>query len=259
MHDSIETDEQNGVFGYLSGDEYDDYKIEERTPKRRRVSTSPLQEEGPTDDHGHEILPNIASSPLLILSSPPATRVSKTAPRFLISTPAPASTPQSTQTTFSKPPRFRPPDPSEQSQPQADPLPDQFSPHRRGQKYVAGGLAAEVQDWLVNIESSISAKSVQKSKEDPWLVKLVVDEISGGGRAGMALVSGRLVRSDDLDGMIDSLGILKVMLAGEGAGTGLQRGSKVEVGKMIGIKGPVWEVVVEGEKWRVGVDWKVLS
>lgn len=87
----------------------------------------------------------------------------------------------------------------------------------------------------------------------------MVDEISGGGRTGFTLVRGQQVLSGDVDTMIDSLGIVSVILAGEGTSTGLQRSSKVEVGKTVGIKSPVWEVVIEGEKWGVGVDWTVLG
>merc|ERR1712098_382859 len=79
----------------------------------------------------------------------------------------------------------------------------------------------------------------------------------------MTMVRGRQIHALDVLGevgeMADTVGGVKVILAGEGAGTGLQKGSAVEVGKMMGIKGPVWEVVVEGVKWGVGVDWKVLS
>lgn len=50
---------------------------------------------------------------------------------------------------------------------------------------------------------------------------------------------------------------MKVILAGEGAETGLKKGSRVEIGKTIGIKGPVWEIVIGGEKWGVGIEWKV--
>jgi hypothetical protein len=109
----------------------------------------------------------------------------------------------------------------------------------------------------VNIETTISANPT-RTAQDPWLVKLVVDEISGGGRSGMTLVRGRQVRSGDLQGVIDTLGLLKVILAGEGQGTGLQKSIKVEIGKIVGIKGLVWEIVAEGEKWGVGVEWSVL-
>jgi hypothetical protein len=107
----------------------------------------------------------------------------------------------------------------------------------------------------MNIESAIPAN---KNKDDPWLVKLVVDEVSGGGGAGMTLVRGRQIQAIDGGEMVDTLDEVKVILAGEGAGVGLQKGSKVEPGKRLGVKGPVWEVVIEGERWGVGVDWRVL-
>jgi hypothetical protein len=261
VYESIEVEDQDDDLGLLPVDAEDEYIIDEPSPKRRRFSSTSmlLDEEVHTPGHKKDNynLHDPASSPIPILSSPERRPVSTAARRFLISTPAPQSTPQPTQATFLKPPRFRPPDPADASPSQAEPLPEQFSPHRRGQKYVAGGLAAEVRDWLVNIQSTVLVARTQ-DKDEPWLVKLVVDEISGGGRAGMTLLRGRRVHSGDLHGMIDTVGILKVILAGEGQGTGLQKGSKVEVGKTVGIKGPVWEAVVEGEQWGVGVDWKVL-
>lgn len=253
VHDSIETDNHDLELDDLSGD--DKYKIDDRSPKRRRLSTSSElrnahDEQKPEENECPDSLPD---SSLPILSSPPAARrpLSSAAARFL---PAPSSTLQLPQTAqaFVKPPRFRPPDPSEQAH--IDPLPEQFSPHRRGQKYLAGGLAAEVRDWLVNLEAAIPATA--QKRDDPWVVRVEVDEVSGGGRAGIAMVKGRQMHSD---GIVDNLRIVKVILAGEGAGSGLQRGSMVEAGKTVGIKGPVWEIVLEGEKWGVGVDWKILS
>jgi hypothetical protein len=114
-------------------------------------------------------------------------------------------------------------------------------------------MASEVRDWLVNLESAIP---VQRAGNDPWIVRLLVDEVGGGGRAGMTIVRGRQIHSDV---MVDNLELVKVILAGDGTGTGLQRGSVVETGKTVGIKGPLWEVVLEGEKWGVGVNWRVLS
>ena len=272
IQDSIETEDQELHQEYLSADEEGDYKIEERTIKRRRISSSP--EPGNEEGEKDEELPQIpsdtqdsVSSSLPILSSPPAPRrpITTTAPRFITSTPARPATPQpstSKQATFLKPPRFRPPDPSESAQGALDPLPEQFSPHRRGQNYVNGGLAAEVRDWLVNIESTVPSKEAGK-RDDGWLVRIEVDEVSGGGaesQARMLLVRGRQVHS--MNGgegeMVDTVSNVRVMLAGEGQATGLQRGSRLEAGKTVGIKGPVWEVVIEGEKWGVAVDWKVL-
>jgi hypothetical protein len=272
VQDSIETEEQQLEERQLSTGEEDHCKIEERAVKRRRISSSP--EPGDDGEDHDEELPDLhsdtqdsVSSTLPILSSPPAPRrpITTTAPRFITSTPAPPATPQSAsskQATFLKPPRFRPPDPSESAQSTSDPLPEQFSPHRRGQNYVNGGLAAEVRDWLVNIESTIPLKEAGK-RDDEWLVRIAVDEVSGGGadsQARMLLVRGSQIPS--MNGrqgeMADAMGEVRVMLAGEGQGAGLQRSNRVEAGNMVGIKGPVWEVVIEGEKWGVGVDWKVL-
>lgn len=277
--DSIETENQYFDQQYLSADEEDDYKAEERAIKRRRISSSPEPSDAEVEEKDVELpyLPSdtqdSGSTSLPILSSPPAPRrpVTTTAPRFITSTPAPPAPPAtlqpstSKQATFLKPPRFRPPDPSENTKGASDPLPEQFSPHRRGQSYIHGGLAAEVRDWLVNIESTIPSKEGGR-KNDEWLVRIVVDEVSGGGaesQARMLLVRGRQMHS--MNGgegeMVDTMGAVgevRVMLAGEGQGTGLQKGSRVEAGKIVGVKGPVWEVVIEGVKWGVGVDWKVL-
>ena len=245
VHDSIETEERGtDILEDLSEEEDDPYKLEEPSQKRQRLSSS-------TDelDIKEVHYPDFQSSPPQVLSSPPISRrpVSSRAPRFIIASPAKLSIPRDSQTTFVKPPRFRPPEPLDQSQSQQDPLPDQFSPHRRGQKYVPGGLAAEVRDWLVNIEST--APTTGGHKVGLWLVKLVVEEVSGDSRTGMTMVKG----SREEGGAA-----MKVLLAGEGEGTGLQKGAKVEVGKTVGIRGTVWDVVVEREKWGVSADWKVL-
>ncbi len=266
-HKSIE-DGDDIELDFEHGDEDDDFNLlEEPSPKRRRLPSSPLLDQDDDlppavydtkeDETGEDLL----SSSLPIVSSPPAAprhKVPSTTPRFLISSQLPSSTalpPPQNQTPFLKPPRFRPPDPEEGTQGLSDPLPEQFSPHRRGQKYVVGGLAAEVRDWLVSLESDMPTRI---EKDEIWRVKIMVDEITGGSKAGMTLVKGRHVRVEEGE-MADPLLEMRLILAGEGAGTGLQRGSKIEVGNIVGIKGPVWEVVSEGESWGVGVDWKVLS
>ncbi|KAJ8067470.1 hypothetical protein OCU04_004815 [Sclerotinia nivalis] len=262
LHDSIETqDEFDTKIGFPAEGAEDEYEINPRSSKRRRISPSPadiISEQ--TDDLLSSSLP-IISSPISHRQNPITSTTGK--PKFLLSTPLPPSTPQSTTpTTFLKPPRFRPPDPAE-THGHIDPLPEQFSPHRKGRQYVNGGLAAEVRDWLINIDSSVSSSSHKanikgtKNKDREWIVKIKVEEISGGGRE-MCLVRGRQVRDLDGEEMLDGLGDVRVMLAGEGAGMGLQRGKEVQVGVVVGIKGPVWEIVVEGVKWGVGVDWKVL-
>jgi len=246
IHDSIETENQEIDERPLTDDEDIAYEPGEPYLKRRRFSSS-------TDSLCQSEINNLdpQSSPPPVLSSPPIARhpaSSRRAPRFVIASPASVSILENTQAPFVKPPRFRPPEPLDQTQAQHDPLPDQFSPHRRGQKYLPGGLAAEVRDWLMNIESTAQANGTEK-KEGLWLAKLLISEVTGSSRTGLTLVRGN---------QEDTGAVMKVLLAGEGEGTGLQKGAKVEVGRMLGIKGTVWDVVIEGERWGVSVDWKVL-
>lgn len=255
VHHSIETQDQDIDLGYLSTDTDGGYMMEERLPKRLRFSSSLVSENDDRETGKKKSLDGSRNPPLPTTISPVSRRpVPLVAPRFLPSAP---SNPHQDQNTFIKPPRFRVPEPPEQGQ-LTDPPPEHFSPRKRGQKYVAGGLAAEVRDWLVDMSSPIPSNSNTR-KDSPWLVRLMVDEISGGERAGFTLVRGRQVLSDDVDTMIDSFGVISVILAGEGASTGLQNGTKVEVGTAVGIKSPVWDVMIEGEKWGVGVDWEALA
>ncbi|CAG8976487.1 hypothetical protein HYALB_00005984 [Hymenoscyphus albidus] len=259
---SIENDDEDTEevgYGGITIEEEEGFPIEAPSPKRRRLSasSSPFQE---NDDQNESN--NIDSFTSAILSSPlprPAhLALPASAQRFL----APPSTPLPTNPSlpaFRKPPPFRPPDPGEQGQSQGDPLPEQFSPHRKGMKYIPGGLASELQGWLFNIEATPS----HTSREGGWLVQILVDEISGSSRAGMTMIRGRQMQNVSNETgsahVVDHLGFVQVILAGEGQTTGLQRGEAIEKGKMVGIKGPVWEAVVEGCKWGVGVNWKVLG
>lgn len=123
-------------------------------------------------------------------------------------------------------------------------------------KYLPGGLASEVQGWLFNIEATPS----HTAREGAWLVKVLVEEVSAC--SGMTMIQGRQrqnMGSEAGGEMADHLGYIQVILAGEGQANGLQRGEIIEKGRIVGIKGPVWEVIIEGCKWGVGVDWKVLG
>lgn len=87
-----------------------------------------------------------------------------------------------------------------------DPLPEAFSPSRRGpkgsSKYVPGGLASELRDWLVDMEAATGTK-----REGEWLARVVVDELatsSAEGRVGvcnggMYLVHGHHIADPDPD------------------------------------------------------------
>jgi hypothetical protein len=261
IQNSIEPEEERQE-NWVAEDPEDDYDIDTRSPKRQRVSSSP------TPSLFEPLFEPSSSASLPILSSPPQAPVKRAIPvaasRFM--TTAPGASQHSTNLTqgqqaFRKPPSFRPPSPSA-PQNQVDPLPEQFSPHGKGRKYIPGGLAAELQGWLFNIEST--SHTVSRSKNEEWPIRIVVDEISGHPRSGMTMISGRQIHviesnDDDPSGIVYTLGEVRVILAGEGQLSGLQRGSKVGKGRVVGIKGPVWEVILEDGKWGVGCDWKVLD
>jgi len=235
----------------------EDVGLEPR-PKRRRLSSSPMLLDEDDDNHKHEVLKEESlSSSIASLPSPHSKRPTSSHHyhKFLLTTPAPAPTPfpqlSPVHKPFKNPPRFLPPEPTEDA---AEPLPDHFSPHRKGQRYVQGGMASQLRDWLTNISSSIPPN---KSKDDPWLVRILVDEINGGGKTGMVMVKGRQIH--DAGRVVELVGEVRCVLAGEGMGVGLQKARKVEVGSFVGIKGPVWEMSLEGMRWGVGVEWKALN
>ncbi|KAJ1326600.1 hypothetical protein MN608_08047 [Microdochium nivale] len=94
--------------------------------------------------------------------------------------------PQPQQPKFHRAPRFKQRDQdttstypgSEQHERHYDPLPEMFSPSRRGNrgggsKYVPGGLASELRDWLVDMEAATGSK-----REGDWLARIVVDGLA---------------------------------------------------------------------------------
>jgi len=274
----------NSAHDNLTADEDNDFDPRQRSLKRRRLSPSPIldsRDQVHVDHKYNDVDDNLYASnnafedPVpsadSIISSPPVEPPqrpsgSTSAPRFkLPSTPAPvpSSTPANTlAATFVKPPRFRPPDGQEHQQRPSEPLPDAFSPKRRGQKFLAGGLAAEVTGWIMNLESSTPVPSTTWSKDDTWMKDLIVDEIRGGPSDGMTLITGRQINlplNEQESELVDSFAIFKVILAGSGNSEAFQKATKLDVRKKIRIRSPVWEAVIEGEKWDVAVTWEVLN
>lgn len=163
-----------------------------------------------------------------------------------------ANRPTPRQPKFRDPPSFKPP--SLESHTHLEGLPPAFSPQREGAKYVAGGLAAEVQGWLSHIKGS---------REAELRLRIRILEVKEGGR--MYLVRGR--RVDD-DGIEDGgggegaegaeEGEMRVLLAGEGEMTGLGESARVTEGCVVEAGGLRWDVELdELGKWTVACDWRV--
>jgi len=108
---------------------------------------------------------------------------------------------------------------------------------------VPGGLAATMRDWIV--ETSQVAHNQARTRRgggEVWDLEFRVGRCTvGDGGVGMVLVRERQ------EGR-------RWMLAGRGRGEG-----DVEVGCVVGVREPTWEIIIEGESWRVAVEWKVLG
>ncbi|KAK5628658.1 hypothetical protein RRF57_004373 [Xylaria bambusicola] len=180
------------------------------------------------------------------------------------------------QPTFQKPPRFKPAELPEGA-PRPEPLPDVFSPQRKGAKYVAGGLAAELRDWLVDVEAGFGSGSIASAtaRDEEWVARIQVDDMSDTSPSarGMTLIQGRQILSNKVDASSNSqaeggnektenvLGhsTFKLILAGSGRLSGLGVGNDVRPGVVLGIARPTWEVVLDGlGRWGVACDWVVL-
>ncbi|WYZ41767.1 hypothetical protein EsH8_V_000662 [Colletotrichum jinshuiense] len=227
--------------------------IEERTPKRRRISISPalswhddaqeetmigLQEEDTMleDDEDEELPDAKEETPVDLDASQMDDDIG---PRNRNEGDVTKNQP-----TFHRAPRFKV---SEAEAARQEGLPDAFSPQRRGAKYVAGGLAAELQTWLAEVKGWSGG-----DRPADLVMTIVIDEVRPGSR--MYLVRGRrIVGDDDVREEIAA----RLMLAGEGRLTGLGQKAPVVVGSSIAISQPAWEIVLEGTRWIVACEWAV--
>ena len=141
---------------------------------------------------------------------------------------------QQQQPTFQPPPRFKQLD----GESLGEGLPAVFSPQRRGAKYLTGGLAAELQGWLSEVKGGDELAGST--------FRVTVGDVRAGRR--MYLVRGKVDSTDELR---------RVILAGEGRLTGLERRATVVVGSVVEVGQPVWDVEVDGETWLVACDWTI--
>lgn len=230
--DDEEEEEAHGTS--LDFEEEDDNSpIQERESKRRRVSISPAAESEAnlsptTSDH---------------VVHPREGEEEEVTPIEEDPTEAPPTDIQ--QPTFRPAPRFKP---IELGSAAEGLLPAAFSPQRRGAKYVAGGLAAEMQGWLSEV------KGWEGVDQPAAAARLRVQEIRGGSR--MYLVRGWL--EEDGGGGGGQGNQRRFLLAGEGRLTGLGRRAEVGIGSLVAVGQPVWDIQMGDESWTVACDWSVL-
>jgi hypothetical protein len=146
-------------------------------------------------------------------------------------------------------------------------LTDPFSPQRRGARYLPGGLAAELRDWLVDVKGGVDGEGEMRASSAALsfssttaTVRVAVDEASRSG-TGMTLISGRLV-DGAAGGRQDAE--VRVILAGEGNIEGLGGGGGggnrglVAPGEVISIAPPAWDVDLD-VRWAVAYRWEVVK
>ncbi|CAK3949813.1 Hypothetical predicted protein [Lecanosticta acicola] len=125
----------------------------------------------------------------------------------------------------------------------AEPLPDAFSPHRRGEKFVAGGMAATMQQWVIETGQGAahSRRGQSYLRGEDYVLRVKAETVIG---SGPILMQGKLPDDEEMN----------LMLVREARKTS----SDVVQGSMVGVRAPTWEMELDGRKWTVGVDWKIL-
>lgn len=174
-------------------------------------------------------------------------------------------------TSISSFPRFILPSPS------SPPLPGlpQFSPHRRNQKLVPGGLATTLRDLVVqtslrNQQSQIrrGAQSTIATREGSratgesgrsWDFLIPVIEVRRAAEIGIGISLVREQASNDSGGIRGTKGWVLIGAGVAGADNISQTDVRLRVGSLIGMRLPVWNIEALGENWWVGVEWGVIS
>lgn len=230
------------------------FGLDEPPPKRRRVSISPeaststSPERAVTDELMEETEQvEVSSTPVLddrLHVQTPTDSQGRTAGSEPQSPQSPGGEQAIRNPTFRNAPRFKTAEAA--SAAQQHPLPDAFSPQRRGAKYVPGGLAAEVRDWLVQVKGAAEYDRPAGSS-----VGATVGEVRSG--AGMHLVTAQRLVGEAGDESIPD----KAILAGDGRTAGLSGRSAVRKGGRISMAQPMWDITLDDlGHFAVACDWE---
>lgn len=136
--------------------------------------------------------------------------------------------------------------PSAPPQEPTEPLPETFSPHKRGQKFVPGGMAAVVQQWVIEAgQTAVQSRRRQGYlKGEHYVTRVKIDQVLG---AGPFTALGKNADGEQM----------RLLLAGRAGAD--NEAARLGAGDVVGIRAPTWDVGVDGRMWAVGVDWKQLS
>ena len=110
-----------------------------------------------------------------------------------------------------------------------------------------GGMAATGQQWVIETGQA-AAQSRQGQgylNGEDYVLRAKVESCTGNGPT---TVHATLPSGDDIH----------LLLAAYHSGNAAQTAEVIE-GCVVGIRAPIWEIMLEGRVWTVGVDWKVVS
>lgn len=159
--------------------------------------------------------------------------------------PTPAE-PHMRNPTFHKAPRFKATELAEGGPKSI--LPDVFSPQRRGARYVPGGLAAELREWLVQVKGASEYDRPTRSK-----IEAIADEAKNGN--GMWLVA---AHEQDDTGQQSEGDLAKIILAGDGRITGLNGRNEIQQGTAVSLHQPMWDINLNDlGQFAVACDWEI--
>jgi hypothetical protein len=232
--------------------------VTEEHNKRRRISphssspsrgnpepTTPI---APHNSTTHRFVVPPPRSPALFSGAKNLANTASLTPATTATTPAPH-----------RPAFILPPQPTSPTK-ASRPLPEIFSPSRKTQRYVPNGLASTLQGWIIETANTGFAAQERvtiggvvwgRDREDGVKLKVHVTAASLQDANGeVECFPGQFVfvHGDDET---------RVLLAGQGGARGAG-GVKIRVGGVVGIRAPMWDVDVGGDKWVFGVDWVVL-
>lgn len=201
-------------------------------------------------------------------SPPPSVHLTSTAhPHFLTAKHGNASP----MTSISSFPKFILPSPS------SPPLPGlpQFSPQRRNQKLVPGGLATTLRDLVVQTSlrhqqsqirqgarsTNVARQGARGTEErgSSWDYLIPVIEVRRAAEIGTGIALVREKGPNDGEGERGTKGWLLIGMGLAGNDNISQTDVPLRDSSLIGIRLPVWNIEALGENWWVGVEWGVLS
>jgi hypothetical protein len=211
------------------------------SPKRRKLRQPQADQQ---QEHEHPMPIDNPARPIFQRPTVPASaarpeHLTTSIPQFVT-----VGAPSTSSNTSSRPTFLRP---AENTDVTALPLPEIFSPHRRGAKFVPGGTAAIVQQWILQAGQDAIMSRRTRRFDDNFAMTITVRQVHG---SGPMIISGCRVGDEE--------STVEILLSAH-ATAASSRGCEVVPGCRVGIRAPMWDVIGPGGRSLiVAADWRSL-